>query len=529
MISKPLFKQSCKANAGIWTFVTAITCFMLAIIIFVLGNLNASSIRTSMTDMFVSDAIESEIEKQSMIYYSLTSNALTSYVEKNNDLKNLLQNQMSQESKQGIIDNYNALIANGLTKQQAKETIVASVDESLKVATLTLLEYYDVCGQDYSDLQISKYVLNAVAENIYSELYELRGKETADNASTFIKSAINTYTQNLEANPLLSVEEFATAYIPQVLTGVFYEQSFVYESDTFYIKTYFSQEQIETKSYTSIVSFRAQMEVKKDQIISQNPDYTEQQVQEKMNEYKDELILDMSKTLVEELPQKVFDALGEIRGLDVYGLVIGSIFFRIAGLLLPMIFVIMTANNLVAGQVDSGSMAYVLSTPTKRKTVMFTQILYLISSLFVMFLATTITSVVCLAIVNSSEITITYSQLLLLNLGAFITMVAISGICFLASSWFNRSKLSMSCGGGLTMFFLVATILGLFGSKVIPSAIRIDAMQYFNYVSIISLFDAISILESTTTFIWKFAILLAIGLITYTISVFKFDKKDLPL
>ena len=76
MISKPLFKQSCKANAGIWTFVTAVTCFMLAIIIIVLGNLNVNEIRSSMTDMFVSDAIESTVEEQSMTYYNISANAL---------------------------------------------------------------------------------------------------------------------------------------------------------------------------------------------------------------------------------------------------------------------------------------------------------------------------------------------------------------------------------------------------------------------------------------------------------------------
>ena len=237
----------------------------------------------------------------------------------------------------------------------------------------------------------------------------------------------------------------------------------------------------------------------------------------------------MSKTLVEDLPEKVSSALSEISDLDVYGLVIGSIFFRIAGLLLPMIFVIMASNNLIAGQVDSGSMAYVLSTPTKRRTVTITQMAYLISSLLVMFLLTTLTSVVCLAIVNSADITITYGEIILLNLGAFITMLAVSGICFLSSSWFNRSKMSMSVGGGLTMFFLVATILGLFGSSVIPSAIRIDAMKFFNYTSIITLFDATSIIAGTTTFIWKLAILVAIAVVCYTISIIKFDKKDLPL
>ena len=112
----------------------------------------------------------------------------------------------------------------------------------------------------------------------------------------------------------------------------------------------------------------------------------------------------------------------------------------------------MTANNLIAGQVDSGSMAYILSTPTKRKKVTITQMCYLIFSLFSMFVLTTIASMISLASVKTADISITYGQMLLLNLGAFVTMLAISGICFLASCWFNRSKFSMSIGGGLVCF-----------------------------------------------------------------------------
>ncbi len=76
-------------------------------------------------------------------------------------------------------------------------------------------------------------------------------------------------------------------------------------------------------------------------------------------------------------------------------------------------------------------------------------------------------------------------------------MFAMSGICFTTSCWFDRSKHAMGLGGGLSMFFLVATMLGLFGSPILPSIIRMDALNYFNYVSIITLFDPISILDGT--------------------------------
>ncbi len=128
----------------------------------------------------------------------------------------------------------------------------------------------------------------------------------------------------------------------------------------------------------------------------------------------------------------VSGALEEIGKADLYTLIVGSIFYKLAGLLLPIIYMIMASNNLIAGQVGSGSMAYVLSTSTKRSTVVFTQAVYLIGSLLAMFGLTTATGCVCLSLVPE-EIELTYGNLLLLNLGAFLVLFALSGLCFFTS------------------------------------------------------------------------------------------------
>ena len=241
-----------------------------------------------------------------------------------------------------------------------------------------------------------------------------------------------------------------------------------------------------------------------------------------------ELTADVSNSLLATLPQEVSDALEEIGKADLYTLIVGSIFYKLAGLLLPIIYMIMVSNNLISGQVDSGSMAYVLSTSTKRSTVVFTQAMYLIGSLLAMFGLTTATGCVCLSLV-SEDIQLTYSNLILLNLGAFLVLFALSGLCFLTSCLFDRSKRSMAIGGGLSIFALVAAMLGLFGSPVIPSVVRLDSLNYFNNVTIISFFDVISIMEGTNTFIWKFIILAVMGLIGYIVGSLRFTKKDLPL
>ena len=241
-----------------------------------------------------------------------------------------------------------------------------------------------------------------------------------------------------------------------------------------------------------------------------------------------ELAADVSGSLLSALPQEVSDALEEVGKSDLYTLIVGSIFYKLAGLLLPIIYMIMVSNNLIAGQVDSGSMAYVLSTSTKRSTVVFTQAMYLIGSLFSMFCLTTATGCVCLSIVTE-DIKLTYGKLILLNVGAFLVLFALSGLCFCTSCLFDRSKRSMAIGGGLSIFALVAAMLGLFGSPVIPSVVRLDSLNYFNYATIISFFDVISIMDNTNVFIWKFAILAVMGLVGYIVGSTRFTKKDLPL
>ena len=154
---------------------------------------------------------------------------------------------------------------------------------------------------------------------------------------------------------------------------------------------------------------------------------------------------------------------------------------------------------------------------------------YLLFSLFAMFALLTVVSVISVWAVGGNNFAINFAEILQFNLGAFLTMFAIAGFCFMCSAIFNRTKYSLSIGGGLTIFSLVCTILGLFGSNVVPSAMRITQMNFFNYLSVITLFDTTDILMGSMAWLWKFGILLGIGIVTFIVGIFRFDKKDLPL
>ena len=287
---------------------------------------------------------------------------------------------------------------------------------------------------------------------------------------------------------------------------------------------------IKHMSVTSIITFRNRLDYEIGLLDTKlnNNEITLEEYNKQVTSTTESLVSEISSSLLSSLPSEVSDALQEVGQLDLFSLVVGSIFYKLAGLLLPIIYMIMASNNLISGQVDSGSMAYVLSTSTKRRTVVFTQAVYLIGSLFCMFGLTTATGCVCLSLIKA-DVDLTYTKLLYLNLGAFFVLFCLSGLCFLTSCWFDRSKRSMAIGGGLSIFALVAAMLGLFGSQVIPSVVRLDSLNYFNWVTVISLFDVISIIDGTNAFIWKYAILFGLGLIGYIIGSERFVKKDLPL
>ena len=69
MISKPLFKQSVKANFTRWLVVTVASCFIVAIVIMILGNLNVNEIRESMTTLFEDADKEADIKTSALDSY----------------------------------------------------------------------------------------------------------------------------------------------------------------------------------------------------------------------------------------------------------------------------------------------------------------------------------------------------------------------------------------------------------------------------------------------------------------------------
>ena len=76
MFSKPLFKQSCKANGLMWAIVTIATCFMLACVMMVVGGGDLAAVKVSVTDTIIKGEVTSRLQTRAIGNYLVAENAL---------------------------------------------------------------------------------------------------------------------------------------------------------------------------------------------------------------------------------------------------------------------------------------------------------------------------------------------------------------------------------------------------------------------------------------------------------------------
>lgn len=577
IFSKALFKQSCKANGTMWGIIAFAVCFMLCCVMLISGSGNIGKTKDAIQDTIIQKEVESSFKTRGVNYYATEDKYLKSY-DKNfadetkktytsalqaavlagNDrvvaagmALNEVRNNVQTIAQKAFATTQNEITAD-VTAAYLKSLNKASPDELTdeEKATLTDVNILESVGVfafavDPSDESLASIVAQIPDEDKanltgYVDTEYVTGILTALAADNLDEHLAGRYTGIGDRAEVYSSMFLAANMSTDKAKGELLNALSDYGvTDEKYEGFGYTYARIDDMARTATITYRGRYAYETAELEDK---LAAEGLTKGTEEYNAayaagvegivaELYGDIASSLLSSLPSEVSDALKEVGELDLYSLIVGSIFYKLAGLLLPIIYMIMASNNLIAGQVDSGSMAYVLSTSTKRKTVVFTQALYLIGSLFAMFALTTVTGSICLAIVkaDSSSIIMSYGELVLLNVGAFLVLFALSGLCFLTSCWFDRSKRSMAIGGGLSIYSLVGAMLGLFGTKTIPSVVRLDALNYFNYTTIISLFDSVSIIDGTTTFIWKFAILLVAGIVGYVVGARKFVRKDLPL
>ncbi|ATZ18471.1 ABC transporter permease protein [Williamsoniiplasma somnilux] len=196
-------------------------------------------------------------------------------------------------------------------------------------------------------------------------------------------------------------------------------------------------------------------------------------------------------------------------------------FFSILATMFPMIFIAVIGNKLITGEVEKGHMAYLLSSPLSRTQIIISKMNFFILSVIAHVFVLYITGVIAFSIYETDITMLNWTLICLNFLGLLISL---SAIAFFVSTYFNKSSLSLSITGGLTLLFIVFNFLGGTGAQLFTS------FEWIKYLSLISLMDVPNINASDVlTWLPQSLALFGLSVCLYIGSIYVFKNKDLPL
>ncbi|MED1738684.1 ABC transporter permease subunit [Bacillus swezeyi] len=223
--------------------------------------------------------------------------------------------------------------------------------------------------------------------------------------------------------------------------------------------------------------------------------------------------------LIKSMPEGFLNAFGFENGLGNLEDFMSGEYYGLIFIVILSIFSVMLSTKLLAKLVDQGSMAYILSTPTTRGKVAFTQASVLTTGLFVIMAVTTIAGLAGYHLMLGDEYDFNMSRFLMLNLLGFLLFFAVSGISFLFSAISNDEKRALGLSGGITFLFFSLDLIGKLSEKT----------EWLRNISIFSLFRPSDIVNGNANIAEVSLILFTIGSAAFLISILIFKKRDLPL
>ncbi|MGL4990508.1 MAG: ABC transporter permease [Sarcina sp.] len=185
-------------------------------------------------------------------------------------------------------------------------------------------------------------------------------------------------------------------------------------------------------------------------------------------------------------------------------------------LMFPIICIIILGNKLIVSYVDKGSMAYLLATPNKRSKIALTQSVFMWLASAIMLIYTTGLIIILSSILHSDLLDI--KRFIILNIVLWFLHLAISSICFFASCISNNSKIYFMIGAGVPIVFYLLQALADMGEK----------LEGLKYCTLFTLFNASNIIDGKGIGI-SIIIFLSISIVFYSIGIYIFSKRDLPL
>ncbi|NLL39848.1 MAG: ABC transporter permease subunit [Clostridiales bacterium] len=226
---------------------------------------------------------------------------------------------------------------------------------------------------------------------------------------------------------------------------------------------------------------------------------------------------DSIKALSETMPE-IFNAfgMGNTGAVTLTGF-LSNYLYGFLLVVLPLVFIIILANRLIARYVDSGSMAYLLATPNGRVKIALTQAVFLLLSVIALNLFVTLLLIIFSKAMFPGQLDC--PRFIMLNTGLLGLHVFLSGLCFCASCIFNDTKRSNGVGAGLTIAFILIQMLSNVDDK----------LESLKYATPLTLFNPDNILAGEPGAGISFIILYITGLILFFIGIASFSRRDLHI
>jgi len=239
--------------------------------------------------------------------------------------------------------------------------------------------------------------------------------------------------------------------------------------------------------------------------------------------------------LAGDLNGEMLEKMGKM-GLEIPhmdpSVILDTMYYKVIVLIPIFLLVVVASNALIASQVDDGSMAYILATPTERRAVAFTHMVFmLVVTLLIMGIVCGVKCGLNEQIIGDVD----WEATVVKFAGMYVLVEAVSAVCYLGSCLFNRSSRALTFGGGITVWCFIASLLGVFGSdKLVEMGVGITELDIFNQLTLVGLLD-ITAMETVGSdmvnydFLWKLGILAGIAAVAYGVGALRFCRKDLPL
>jgi len=225
---------------------------------------------------------------------------------------------------------------------------------------------------------------------------------------------------------------------------------------------------------------------------------------------------------IDDLVNSMPAGVGRAFGLNGFGSAESFISGEYYGLILVLILAIVCvqlSTQLMAKLVDQGSMAYILSTPTTRGKVAFTQAAVLTTGLLLIIAVTTLAGFVGNAWFLGADYDFDTTRFIEMNAAAFLLFFAVGGIAFLVSALSNDEKKALGISGLITFGFFSIDLIGKFS----------ESLDWMRNITIFTLYKPGEIINGQVDLGVTFSVLAAIGLVSFGLAIAMFRKRDLPL